>query len=107
MGGLGNESASGQRGQNRSFMCTFRANNALFSSVIRCYTTKYKPPFKPKKGLKFQYFPVVSRRDGILECPFFLSARSSRAAAPIVGDIMAYLLPFVKDKRDQPGDCER
>ena len=85
MGGPNPESGSVRRGRNRSFMCTFRAKNAFFSSVTRCYRMKYKLPFNPEKGLKFQYFPVLSRREGILECPLFSSASSSRVAVSIFG----------------------
>ena len=85
------------RALNRSFRCDFRANGALFSSVTHCYRKKYKLAFKPEKGLKFQYFPVVSRREGILECPFLCSARSSSFAISIFGASISKMLPFVKD----------
>ena len=77
-------------------MGTFGANSGLFSSAIRWCRMKYNVPFNPKKGLKFQYFPVVSRREGILECPLLSSARSSRRILSIFDSIMTYLLLFVK-----------
>ena len=80
-----------------SFRCVFRANGAIFSNAIHCYRMKYKAPFKPEKGLKFQYFPVVSRREGILECPLLWRARSSSGVLSICGVIMPQCLPFVKN----------
>ena len=47
-------SARAQRRRNRSFLCVFGANSALFSSATRCYRTKYDCPFNPEKGRKFQ-----------------------------------------------------
>jgi len=66
---------------------------------------KYKLAFNPKKGLKFQYFPLLSRREGILECPSLSSARSSGGAVSIFGVIMPFLLPFVKDKIQTGWPC--
>ena len=81
--GRGPESARAQRGRNRSFLCVFGANGALSSSASRWCRTKYNVPFNPKKGLKFQYFPVLSRREGILECLLFFSASFSKVAVSI------------------------
>jgi len=35
-------------------------------------------PFNPENGRKFQYFSVLSRREGILECPHYSANRRGR-----------------------------
>ena len=81
-----------------SFWCVFMAFCAHFFDVTSSIGADCDCSFNPEKGRKFQYFPVLSRREGILECPFFSSARPRSGAVSISGGIMPYLLPFVKDK---------
>ena len=58
----------------------------------------------PENGSKFQYFPVISRREGILECRFRVQCSPAGAwrqgytfrDSSISGMIMARMLTFVK-----------
>ena len=62
-------------GRERCHLQPFHAQEAaFFASQPFANEREAHPSFNPENGRFCQYFPVLSRREGILECPLFMQS---------------------------------